>query len=261
MATKLYTMPGSHPGAAVALALERKGIPYRRIDVMMPASLLTIRLRGFHGRTVPALKIGRKRFQGSVEICRALERLEPEPPIYPADPDQRRRVEIAESWGDEVLQPAARRINVWGMTRDHAPVARQIVDSRELYDANIMIPAPLAAALAGPMLSWYSRAIGADDDRVHHDLAELPSMLEGVDAWIREGVLGGAEPNAADFQIASSVRLMMTMEDLREPLSVRPAGRLALRLLPRYPGHSDEVLPEDWLQPLRAARVVNPGAG
>jgi glutathione S-transferase len=70
---------------------------------------------------------------------------------------------------------------------------------------------------------------------VRRDLAELPAMLDRVDRWIEEGVIGQEEPNAADFQIAPSVRLLMTMEDLRRAIERRPAGELARRLVPEYP--------------------------
>ena len=49
-------------------------------------------------------------------------------------------------------------------------------------------------------------------------------------------MLGGAELNAADFQIAPSVRLAMTLDDLRPLIEGRPAGELAMRVVARLPG-------------------------
>ena len=50
-------------------------------------------------------------------------------------------------------------------------------------------------------------------------------------------MIGGETPNAADLQIASTLRLMMTLEDLRALIEPRPAAELALRLFPQADGH------------------------
>jgi glutathione S-transferase len=49
--------------------------------------------------------------------------------------------------------------------------------------------------------------------------------------------MGGEEPNAADLQIAPTLRLLMTLEDLRPLIEDRPAGQLAMRLFPQADGH------------------------
>ena len=47
-------------------------------------------------------------------------------------------------------------------------------------------------------------------------------------------------------------RLAMSLEDLRPAIENRPAGELALRVVPDYPGRTPPVLPADWLKPLHA---------
>ena len=64
---------------------------------------------------MPALKIDGRKVQGSREIARALERLQPEPPLFPADPEQRAAVEEAERFGDEELQHPIRQILWWAL--------------------------------------------------------------------------------------------------------------------------------------------------
>jgi glutathione S-transferase len=87
-------------------------------------------------------------------------------------------------------------------------------------------------------VAWAERRIhGVDEPAVRADLAHLPAHLDRVDRWIEEGVLGGEAPNAADLQIAASLRLLLTLEDLREAIDARPAGKLARRLFADYPGH------------------------
>jgi glutathione S-transferase len=105
----------------------------------------------------------------------------------------------------------------------------------------------LAALTSGPTIWWYARLIGATDQAVQRALGELPAMLDRVDEWIADGVLGGREPNAADFQIAPSLSLLMTIAELRPGIESRPAGRFALSLVSEYPGRSAGVLPRGWL--------------
>ena len=89
--------------------LEHKGIPFKRRDLIPVVSKGMLRAAGFSGVTVPALKLDGEKIQGSREIARALDRIQPDPPLFPADAAARAAVEEAEEWGDETLQPLARR--------------------------------------------------------------------------------------------------------------------------------------------------------
>ena len=81
--------PGSHPSRARDDDARAKGIPYKRVDLMPVVSKGALRAVGFPGITVPALKIDGRKVQGSREIARELDRIEPEPPLLPADPTAR----------------------------------------------------------------------------------------------------------------------------------------------------------------------------
>jgi glutathione S-transferase len=247
MTAKLYAMPASHPSMAAALMLEHKRIDYRVAWLLLPFTGPALRLLGFPRRTVPALHLDGRRIQGSREISAALEEARRDPPLFPRDPARRREVEEAERWGNEVLQPAARRIEVWELRRDRRMVGTQLADARRIQSARAPLNPRLAAATSGPTIRWYARLIGATDGAVRRDLADLRKMLDRVDAWIADGVLGGAEPYAADFQIAPSLSLLMTVDELRPAIESRAAGRLALGLVPEYPGRSSGVLPPKWL--------------
>jgi glutathione S-transferase len=63
-------------------------------------------------------------------------------------------------------------------------------------------------------------------------LAELPALLDRVDAWIADGVLGGPQLNAADFMIAPSFALMLYRRELAPMFQGRPSLDLVDRLLP-----------------------------
>ena len=66
-------------------------------------------------------------------------------------------------------------------------------------------------------------------------------MIDHVDELIERGVIGGSERNAADFQIATSLSLLLTMDDIRPLIEGRPAERLARDVVRRQPGHMPRV--------------------
>jgi glutathione S-transferase len=229
------------------LMLERKGIPYKRVDLMPVISKAALRVVGFPGITVPALKIDGEKVQGSREIARALDRIRPEPPLFPADPADRSAVEEAERFGDEDLQPVARRILWWALRRNRSPLESFSTGAR------LGIPIGLAVKTAAPIVAAAARLNEATDENVRSDLAALPGMLARVDDYVATGTLGGEEPNAGDLQVATSLRLLMTLDDLRELIAARPAGELALRVVPGFPGRVPPILPDAWLAPVRSA--------
>jgi glutathione S-transferase len=247
---RLYTIPGSHPAMAVRLMLEHKGIPYQRTDLMPGIHKGMLKALRFDGVTVPAIKIDGRRFQNSRQIARELDRLQPDPPLFPSDPELRTAVEDAERFGDEDLQAPIRRILWNAFRRNRSPL--------ESYGegANLGIPMGLAVKTAAPIIAWASRYNKAGDENVRHDLAALPGMLKRIDDWIEAGVLNDDQLNAADFQIAPSIRLAMTMEDLRPQIARRPAGEMAMRVAPDYPGEFPPVLPQAWLEPLRESTPI-----
>src|ERR1700709_271731 len=99
MTTRLYVIPASHAATSAALMLDYKGIDYKRTDLMPVVSKGALRAVGFPGITVPALKIGNEKIQGSRKIPGPLARTQREPPLSPADPDARAAVEDAERFG------------------------------------------------------------------------------------------------------------------------------------------------------------------
>ncbi|MGC2372830.1 MAG: glutathione S-transferase family protein, partial [Solirubrobacteraceae bacterium] len=207
---KLYVVPGSHPCAAVEVALRLKSIEYKRID-LLPLSQLAVGPLRYGGSTVPGLRIDGERLAGSRTIMRRLDALVPEPSLLPplSDAVARARVLEAERWGDEVLQAVPRRILDAAFLRDPACIESYAGDAKLPLPRGMLRPAlPLTAKLMG-------RRNKADDGKAKADLAALPAQLEHIDAWIADGVLGGEQPNAADLQIGSSIRLLMTIADVR----------------------------------------------
>jgi glutathione S-transferase len=251
MDLKLYVIPGSHPCATVEAALALKGLEYERVDQLPGASPLLQQAR-FGRRTVPGLVVDGYKVSGSRLILRTLEGLKPDPPLYPSDPDEAHRVDEAERWGDTSLQTAVRFIIALALTR--SPAAGDTF----IAGANIpALPAPLSAQATRAIFGLELRLLAGGREGAHRALDKLPGLLDRVDELIDEGVLGGKTPNAADLQIAGSVRLLLTMADVRDEIDRRPAGVLARRLIPRFPGDVPAgSLPPEWIPSLGARETA-----
>jgi glutathione S-transferase len=221
--------------------LERKGLEHRIVWLLPGIWPALLRTRGFRGGTVPAIKIDGGRLQGSRAISRALEELRPEPPLFPADPELRLQVEEAERWGDEVLQDVPRRIVRWLSV--HRP------QMKVLIARDVGIPFPrFAAWINTPSARHLARKVDADG-QIRHAISQVPEVLDHVDELIARGVIGTDEPNAADFQIATSVRGLLNVGDLDPVTEGRPATGLALRLLPSFGTDLPAgLLPPEWLR-------------
>ena len=230
MTVRLYVVPASHPCAVVDYALRMKGVEYKVTELPPGVHAAHQRLR-FGKRTVPSLKADGRKVSGSREILRWLEEERPEPPLWPADPIAREAVEEAERWGEEVLQPVARRVVWWAL--------RRRPEAMPSYLAKSKLPVPAwAARLSGPVTSvveWRLNAVS--EQAVRADVAALPEHLAKVDAWVEQGVLCTGElPNAADLQVATSLALLRTLEDLRPQIDASRGGELARRWFADYPG-------------------------
>jgi len=243
MPNKLYVVHGSHPCACVERALELKGIAYKRVELPPPLHAAIARVR-FGARTVPALQMADgEKISGSRAIMRRLDELVPEPAMLPSDPALRTRVLEAEQWGDDVLQPLARTI-IWPVLARNP----KAISSFQEHSSLPSLPAPVVAAGA-PMITGVEKRLNSTSaDAARHAIAELPAHLDKIDAWLAEGVLGGDEPNAADLQIAPSLRVLSTIADLRPLLDARPCGAWSARMFPVWDGDVPAGgVPADWV--------------
>jgi glutathione S-transferase len=238
---RLYGIALSHPVLGVHGMLKRKGLTYRYIELLGGAHPLSLLALGFTRATVPAVKLpDGRRVQGSLAIAKALERLVPTPSLYPSEPAARAAAQEAERWGEAILQPVPRRLIRWGL--------RHHLDQRRWFaDVASPLPAPaLTGILLTPLAPVFARQAGASDERVQGDLAELPGLLNKVDGLLESGVIGGEELGAADFQIGSSVRVLIAMQDVCRLVAGRPAESFARRVVPDYP-EVPAALPAHWL--------------
>jgi glutathione S-transferase len=238
---RLYGIPLSHPVLSTRGMLGYKRLTYRYVELPAgghPPMLLTL---GFRGTTVPAIRLpDGRRVQGSIAIVQTLEQFAPSPSLYPAQPAARAAVTDAERWGEAVLHPIPRRLIRWGLRRH--------LSQRQWFaDVASPLPAPrLAGIVLTPVVPVFARIAGANDAQVKHDLDRLPELLDVVDRLIGRGVIGGGQLNAADFQIAPSVRMLLAMADIAHLVADRAAATLARRVVTDYPV-IPAALPRDWV--------------
>jgi glutathione S-transferase len=221
---RLYVIPGSHACRATMLMLEHKGLSWRPFEFVPGMQTIALRPLGFPGRTVPALKFDGSSVQGNRNIARFLDRVEPDPPLFPRG--RLAAVEEAERFADEVLQTLARRLVLAAGRRDLGLLADQGDSGR------------LGAILARGrgrrrrIMRFATRYFGVSDETEALDLAALAGVLDHVDSLVASGTLDGAQLNAADFQIAPSLCLLAYRLDARDSVRRRPSWSLAERLLP-----------------------------
>jgi glutathione S-transferase len=244
----LYVIPGSHACRSAMLMLEHKAVPYRRVEVLTMLHPIAARLHGFDaggqtrnigGRrslalrladrlgTVPGLACDHQRISTNHRIARFLDERHPEPPLFPADPERRSAVEEAERWANDTLQMDARRIITAAVRSDPSVASRLGADGRL---GQLLFRRALARRILIPTLVCGAFAPSPATERKL--LAELPVTLDRIDGWIAEGVLGGAQLNAADFMVAPSLALILYRPDVLPLFEGRPALELVDRLLP-----------------------------
>lgn len=222
----LHVLPPSHPSRAAETAIRLKGLDFEKVDLMPGEHVATMQEIYGEGRhTVPGMLVDGEPVHGSSAIFRRLDEIAPDPPLFPAEIAD--RVREAERWGDEELQQLGRNLG-WGALH-FRPEAMGTTAGGEPLDA-----AGTDFAIKYVRASWKYHGITAV--QLAADLEGLPAKLDHVDQLVADGLIGGETPNAADLQIASTLRVFLIIGDLAELMADRPAREIALRWFPDYPG-------------------------
>jgi glutathione S-transferase len=211
----LHAIPYSHPCLAVSTALDRYGLEYETEALVSGKHTETV--EGIYGEgngTVPGLLVDDEPVHGSTAIFRRLDDLV-EAELYPeavAD-----AVREAEAGLIEELQVSA-RVLIFGSLHFRPEALGTFAGVASLD------PAGVDFAIKTLRAAW--RYTGTDAQRIHEELQKLPSLLDLVDELAAAGVIGGEEPTAADFQIGSSLHLMLQVGDVRPLLEGRTAAAI-----------------------------------
>jgi glutathione S-transferase len=224
---KLYLFDGSCAALTTRLELDYKDFSYELVYLPPVLHGFILGIRGFPKPSVPAVEVNGRRISGTLTISRVLDELRPEPSLFPVEPERRAVVEEAERWGED-LQNAARRI-LYCAARRNPWIWRKLVAPGQpaARRALLWLDAPRLVRRA----AYYHEG---RDDLCARDLAELPSWLDRIDAWLADGLLDLDRPNAADFEIAPNVRFFLSMDDVAPLVEGRPAAEHARHLVPDF---------------------------
>jgi len=221
MSATLYAIPGSHAVRTGELMLEHKGVDFRRVNFPPGPHRLLVRLIGFPGDRVPAVKFDDgRRAQGTRELPRVLDELVPEPRLVPDDP----RALEAERWADDVLQQWARRMVASAGSRDPDALAGRGADGR-LGVLLTRHERPRRTVARAVLMAFLVTKEQLRDDR-----ERTGEILDRVDGWIADGVLNGDELHSPDLAIASSLALVEYIVALQPELRRRPLMELIERV-------------------------------
>lgn len=236
----VHMLPPSHPCMTVRAALRLKGVDAEVVELPLGKHVdMMAELYGEGNTTVPGMLVDGEPVHGSRAILARLEQIQPEPALYPAPLAD--RILEAERWGDEEFQDLGRRLP-WGALH-FRPEALGILGGNDAP----LDPAGTNFAIKMIRGTWKYHRL--DAIILADDLAGLPAKLDHIDALIAEGVIGGAEPNAADLQIGATIRVLLSVEDLHPLLLDRPAVTLAERFFPskRLGGIPAGAYPAGWV--------------
>ncbi len=222
----LHVTAFSHPCLAVSAALERYGLEHETVDLRSGTHADEIeKIYGEGRRTVPAMLVDDEPVHGTCAVFERIDELADGADLYPAEVAD--AVREAERGVAEDLQSAGRHL-IFGALH-FRPEAMGRFAGGEMLD-----PAGTDFAIRLVRGAW--RYIGITAELVAADLERLPGLLDRADALVAEGVIGGEQPTAADFQIVSSLRLLLQIGDLQPLLEGRPSTGLVEKWFDAPPG-------------------------
>jgi glutathione S-transferase len=244
----------SHYSEKARWALAHKGVEHeRRAPAPGPHMLIALWLTRGAQKTFPVLELDGRRIGDSTAIIAALEERFPEPPLYPADPEERRRALELEDWFDEQLGPQIRLLAWHDLIREHERMAEVV--QRD-------IPGPLrrlrgaGAATARYGSAWVGLRFGVrSDEAAERARGKVLEALDRLELELGDGeYLVGDRFGVADLAAAAlfyplvlppeGPALMATppaaFERFRAPLERRPGYRWVEEMFRRHRNRAPE---------------------
>ena len=147
----LWHIPVSHYNEKARWALDYKGVEHERKAPPPPSHMaVSMWLTRGSSFTFPVLQLDGQVYGDSSEIIAALERRNPEPALYPEDPDERRRALEIEDFIDEEVAPHVRLLAWHEAIKDP--------ESFGEFAAETLPPAMRTGPgrrIAGPFATWF----------------------------------------------------------------------------------------------------------
>jgi glutathione S-transferase len=217
----------SHYNEKVRWVLDHKRWPHAR-EAVIPGFHIP-RVRRLSGQNqVPVLLIDGRVLADSTQIIAELERMRPDPPVYPADPDERKRALALEDYFDEQVGPDLRALFWWCYLQDRAACVQMATQgasraSQIAYRAAL----PLLAPALRHNMRIEARRIARAEDRIG-------SFFDRLEAEIgSDGYLVGDRFSIADLTAAAVMSALVRPPQFPYPLP-QPAPAGLVRLQQRY---------------------------
>ena len=235
----MHVVPMSHPCMTARAGLQHKGLEFEEV-MLLPGNQDGV-LEGIYGEgntTVPGILVGEEPVHTSIGILRFIEEQVPENPLYPEAIAS--DVREAEVWGDEYFQDVARRLP-FGALHFRPGSMGTFAGAGELDAAG--------TDFAAKNLRGIWRYMKLKPSHLMEDLARIDETIERIESYAREGIIDGETPTAADFQIAASARVLLTVGDLLPAFEGTAAERIARRFFPDYEGEIPAgAFPPAWVK-------------
>jgi glutathione S-transferase len=195
----LWHLEVSHYNEKARWALDHKNVEHeRRAPPPGLHMLWALALTRGQGKTFPILRLEGRTIGDSTWIIEALEARFPNPPLYPDDPEERRRALELEDFFDEQLAPQIRQL-VW----------HEAIKDRETFKERAAETFPggdRARAVTGTMAAGFLRARfrAGDSDRAEANQRKVVEAMDRLEAELGDGdYLVGDGFTVADLTAAS----------------------------------------------------------
>jgi len=246
----LWHFPISHFNEKVRWALDYKGIPHVRRA--LGVTYLPRALWASGQPRLPILFLDGRAVADSTRIIAALEERQPEPALYPADPEARRRALALEDFFDEGLGPAIRTALLGpAFERDPAAAIRVLTTGMPRGNIGVMLAATRV------MRAFYQRRHAITAETVAASRGVVDAALDRIEAELGDrDHLVGDRFSVADLTAASMLVALVVPPEMQYPpppplppeiteYRAAIAGRRAIRWVGdtyrRYRGHSMEL--------------------
>jgi glutathione S-transferase len=240
----------SHYNEKVRWALDYKGWPHVR-SALVPGFHVA-RVRRLSGQSeLPVLEIDGRVVVGSSPIIAEIERLRPEPPLFPVEPADRARAMALQKFFDDEVAPDLRRL-FWSTY-----LSRPADCARMATDGSARATRLAWRALLPALRPLFRRNMGIDAERLGAARKRLGAYLDRLESEIgASGYLVGDRFGVADLTAAAVMTAIVRppefpyplpepwppeLVELRAGVADRAGFRWVLDVYARHRGRSREV--------------------
>ena len=233
----LWQLELSHYNEKVRWALDYKRIPHVRRSLLPGQHLVKARRLTGDTSTTPVLTVDGRSIGDSTRIIAAIEERWPQPPLYPADPAERRRALELEEFFDEELGPHIRRVAYYELL-PHPELVMPLFTHGQPPAARILFRAgfpKLRQGMGGRFeLTAEAAAISraktvAAMDRLEQEINSSGFLVDDsfsvADLTAAALFSPGARPPEFPYPMIPVEDLPQSLREFRDSLAERPGGK------------------------------------